>query len=235
MTHPVIEQIRVGKPQTYGDKDAKNPMDREWTTGIVKEPVSGNVWVGETNLDEDGQGDRKNHGGAEKAIFIYPIAHYDRWQEKLSRNDFTIGAFGENLAIRNMTESDVCVGDTFKVGDAIVQVSQPRRPCWRPARRWRIKDLAIQIQREELTGWYCRVLREGYIQAGDTFQLQERPYPEWTVAACNDVMYNHKRNRELSAKLAAVDVLAPSWQNTLSKRAQGQQSSDKKRVIGPNE
>ncbi|TRM10892.1 MOSC domain-containing protein [Lentibacillus cibarius] len=235
MSAPIIEQIMVGKPKTYGDKDAKNPMDREWTTGIVKHTVQGRIWAGETNLEGDGQGDRKNHGGVEKAIFVYPISHYAFWQEKLGRTDFTIGAFGENLAVQHMTEADVCIGDTFQIGDATVQVSQPRRPCWRPARRWRIKDLAIQIQREERTGWYFRVLKEGYIQAGDTLQLQERPYPEWTVATCNDVMYNQKRDRELSAKLAAVELLAPSWRNTLSKRAQGKTSSDKKRVIGPNE
>ncbi len=227
MSEAVIKQVMIGKPKTYGDKDAKNPMDREWTTGIVKQTIQGKIWAGQTNLEGDGQGDRKNHGGVEKAIFVYPIAHYTRWQEKLDRADFTIGAFGENLAVQHMTETDLCIGDTFQIGEATVQVSQPRRPCWRPARRWKIKDLAIQIQREGMTGWYFRVLKEGYIQAGDNLQLQERPFPEWTVAKSNDVMYNQKQNLELTTELAACELLAPSWRNTLSKRAQGKTSSDK--------
>ncbi|WP_373895724.1 MOSC domain-containing protein [Virgibacillus natechei] len=236
MSHPVIDRIMVGKPQTYGQKDAKNPMDREWKSGIVKRTVTGKIWAGETNLEGDGQGDLKNHGGVEKAIFVYPISHYAKWQERLERTDFTIGAFGENLAVQHITEADLCIGDIFHIGEAVVQVSQPRRPCWRPARRWRIKDLAIQIQREGMTGWYFRVLKEGEIQAGDHLSLQERPFPEWTVMKCNDVMYNQKQDTELAGRLAACELLAPSWRKTLSKRAEGRgSSSSRKRVIGPNE
>lgn len=222
-------------PQTFGEKDAKNPMDREWETGIVKRPFEGKIWAGKTNLQGDGQGDRKNHGGPEKAIFVYPAAHYAYWQKKLGRTDFTVGAFGENLSVRNIKEADLCIGDIFQIGAATVQVSQPRRPCWRPARRWRIKDLAIQIQQEGLTGWYFRVLEEGEIQAGDYLELQERPYPEWSVKKCNDVMYHEKQDLELAAELAACELLAPSWRESLSKRAQGKKSDSRKRVIGPNE
>lgn len=235
MSQPFIEQLRVGKPQTFGQKEAKHPMDREWTTGIVKQAVKGKVWAGKTKLGGDGQGDLKNHGGIEKAIFANPISHFTYWQKKLQRTDFTIGAFGENLAVRNMTEADLCVGDTFHIGEAIVQVSQPRRPCWRPARRWRIKDLSVQIQQQGLTGWYFRVLQEGWIQAGDELQLQQRPYPEWTVAKCNDVMHHQRDDLELAARLASCELLAPSWQNSLYKRTQGKQSDIHKRVIGPNE
>lgn len=235
MGQPFIEQMRVGKPQTFGQKEAKHPMDREWTSGIVKRPVNEKIWAGKTNLGGDGQGDLKNHGGAEKAIFAYPICHYDYWQEKLQRTDFTIGAFGENLAVRDMTEADVCIGDIFHISEAIVQVSQPRRPCWRPARRWRIKDLAVQIQQQGLTGWYFRILQEGWVQAGEELHLQKRPYPEWTIAKCNEVMHHQKQDLELAARLAACELLAPKWRDTLSKRAQGKVKSDHHRVIGPNE
>lgn len=235
MSQPFIDRIMVGKPQTYGQKEAKHPMDRAWRSGIEKHTVEGKVWAGKTNLHGDGQGDLKRHGGIEKAIFVYPVAHYPVWQEKLQRTDFTIGAFGENLAVQNFMEADLCIGDTFQIGEAILQVSQPRRPCWRPARRWRIKTLAIQIQEEGMTGWYFRVLKEGEIQAGDYFQLKKRPYPEWTIAKCNDVMYNQKQDLKLAAKLAACELLAPSWRDTLYKRAQGKKKSDHNRIIGPNE
>lgn len=235
MSQPLIDRIMVGQPQTYGQIDAKHPMDREWTSGIVKRAVEGKVWAGTTNLAGDGQGDRKNHGGAEKALFAYPVSHYAYWQKKLQRTDFNIGAFGENLAVRNMTEADLCIGDAFCIGEAIVQVSQPRRPCWRPARRWRIKDLSIQIQDLGLTGWYFRVLQEGTIQAGDVLKLQERPLPEWTVAKCNDVMHHQKNGLKLAANLASHELLAPSWRRSLDRRVQGKVSNVHDRVIGPNE
>lgn len=235
MTQPVIDQIRVGKPQTLGRKDAQHPMDREWTTGIVKHAVKGRIWAGKTNLQGDGQGDRKNHGGEEKAIFAYPVFHYVYWQKKLQRKDFTIGAFGENLAVSHMIEADLCIGDVFQIGDSLVQVSQPRRPCWRPARRWKIKDLSIQIQQQGLTGWYFRVLQEGWIQAGNILRLNERPFPQWTVARCNDVMHHRKEDLELASRLASCELLAPSWRRSLNKRVRGEKSDIRSRVIGPNE
>lgn len=236
MSHPVIDRIMIGKPQTFGQKEAKKPMDREWKSGIVKHAVKGKIWAGRTNLQGDGQADLNHHGGPEKAIFVYPISHYDYWQKKLQQIDFTIGAFGENLAVKHLTEADLCIGDIFQIGEAVVQVSQPRQPCWKPARRWKIKDLAVQIQQQGMTGWYFRVLKEGEIQAGDDIQLQERPFPEWTVAKCNDIMHNRKQDLELASRLAACELLAPNWRNTLYKRSQGEGNLDiRNRVIGPNE
>ena len=232
---PVIEQVLIGTPQTFGEKEALHPMDREWKSGIVKHPVEGKVWVGKTNLQGDGQADLKHHGGPEKAIFVYPVTHYAYWQKTLNNPDFMIGAFGENLAVRNQTESDVCIGDIFQIGEVKVQVSQPRQPCWKPARRWKVKDLAIQLQQQGMTGWYLRVLKEGEIQAGNALQLIERPFPQWTVATCNDVMHNQKHDLELSAKLASCELLAPNWRDTLSKRIKGEEKDIRNRVIGPNE
>ncbi len=226
----------VGKPQTFGQKGSTEPMDREWRSGIVKDVVKGKIWAGKTNLEGDGQADKKHHGGAEKAIFAYPVSHYSYWQQKLNRTDFSIGAFGENLAVQHLTEADICIGDIFRIGEIMVQVSQPRQPCWKPARRWKIKDLALQIQQEGLTGWYFRVLKEGWIQEGHTLQLLERPYPQWTVAKCNDVMHHQKQDLQAAARLAQCELLAPNWRNRLYKRAQGEDQSDiRNRVIGPNE
>ncbi|MBS4207295.1 MOSC domain-containing protein [Bacillus sp. FJAT-50079] len=236
MEQPFIERIMVGMPRTYGRKEAKQPMDREWTSGIVKQTVKGKIWAGKTNLQGDGQADLKHHGGPEKAIFVYPVSHYNYWQKRLQKTDFTVGAFGENLAVQHITEDDLCIGDIFHIGGAIVQVSQPRQPCWKPARRWKIKDLALQIQQQGRTGWYFRVLKEGEIQAGDQLQLQERPFPEWTVARCNDVMHNQKHDLGLAARLAACELLASNWRTVLNKRAQGEGKLDiRNRVIGPNE
>ena len=236
MIRPSIEQIRIGMPQTFGQKGADDPMEREWISGIVKHAVTDKIWASKMKLEGDGQADLKHHGGVEKAIFVYPVAHYPYWQKMLKRTDFTIGAFGENLAIRDLTENDVCIGDAFQVGEVIVQVSQPRQPCWKPARRWKQKDLSLKVQQQGKTGWYFRVLKEGYIQAGDSLQLLERPYPQWTVSACNDVMHNGKLDLERSASLAACELLASNWRETLKKRGQGEAKENvHNRLIGPNE
>jgi MOSC domain-containing protein YiiM len=153
VTQPIIEQILIGKPQAFGQKDAAHPMDREWESGIVKHAVTGKIWAGKTNLEGDGQADLKHHGGLEKAIFVYPASHYDYWQKTLQKPDFMMGAFGENLAVQHLTEDEICIGDVYQVGEAIVQVSQPRQPCWKPARRWKMKDLALQVQQQGMAGW----------------------------------------------------------------------------------
>lgn len=236
MGQPFIEQIMVGKPQIFGRKEALNAMDGEWESGIVKLPVIGKVWASKTQLEGDGQADLKNHGGPEKAIFAYSSSHYAYWQNKLKREDIGPGAFGENLAVSYMTEAELCIGDTFQVGEAIVQVSQPRQPCWKPARRWETKELALLIQQQGLTGWYFRVLKEGYMEAGNSMKLLERPYPEWTIAKCNEIMHFEKEDLKIAAKLAACELLAPSWRDTLAKRAEGEGNSDiRNRVYGPNE
>lgn len=236
MHQPIIEQIMVGLPQKFGHSGAVHPMEREWESGIVKHAVSGKIWASKTKLDGDGQADLKHHGGQEKAIFVYPVDHYTFWQRVLEKPGFTIGAFGENLAVRGIMEEDVCIGDVFQIGEVFVQVSQPRQPCWKPARRWKMKDLSLKIQQEGRTGWYFRVLKEGYIQAGDTLQRLERPYPEWTISTCNDVMHNQKHDLEQSAKLAACELLAPGWRHTLRKRVQsGEIENNRNRLIGPNE
>lgn len=230
-----IQQIFVGKPKTYGENDAAHPMDREWTTAIFKEKVSRKVKVYKLGIEGDGQADSKHHGGVEKAIFAYPVSHYSYWQHALNRPDFTIGAFGENLAIQHMTEKDVCIGDIYRAGTCTLQVSQPRQPCWKPARRWRVKDLSLQTQERGLTGWYFRVLEEGEIEAGDILKLIDRPYEQWSIATCNEIMHHDKKNVEGAFKLSNCELLSESWRVTLTKRLQGVEKDDHKRLIGPNE
>lgn len=235
LASPTILNIYVGLPQTFGKANAANPMDRIWTSGIFKELVKGPVWLTKTNLVGDGQADLKNHGGPEKAVFVYPNDHYDAWREELGIADFSPSAFGENFSVYGQTEKDVCIGDVFRIGEAVVQVSQPRQPCWKPARRWRMKDLALRIQETGRTGWYYRVLKEGYVQSGNELKLTERPYPQWTIAECNDIMHNRKHDLEAAASLAACPSLADRWVRTLTKRVRTGKTSDiTKRVIGPN-
>src|SRR5699024_10537674 len=229
-----VAELFKGKVKKLGIPDDPNPMNRPWETGIFKRQTDESVYLTETGLDGDEVGDKVKHGGPEKALFAYPISHYEYWQQEEGLDVLDVGAFGENLALSSSDETEVCIGDTYTFGEAIIQVSQPRQPCWRPARRFKIVDLALRIQKSRRTGWYFRVLREGYVQGGDSLHLLDRPEPKWTIDACNCVMHVQKKDLTLAASLASSPYLAENWKNTLEKRLKGKQSSVEKRVYGPN-
>lgn len=237
MTHPVLASIQVGLPRPCGTDGAADPMDRPWTTGFWKQPVVGLVRLGVTNLEGDGQADLVHHGGPDKAVLAYSADHYVAWRGELGLPDLPFGAFGENFTIEGLTEADVCLGDTWIVGNETrVQVSQPRQPCWKLARRWRIKDLALQVQETGRTGWYLRVLTEGVVAAGMPLRLVARPHPAWPVARANRVMHRDKDDLRSAAALAAVPTLAASWKTTLLRRVEQNVRPDAaQRLLGPNE
>ena len=226
MNTPYVISIQVGLPQTLGVKGASSPMDRPWTTGFFKSSIEGEIWLGSTNLVGDGQADLKNHGGVEKAVLAYAAEHYPTWREGLQLPDLPYGAFGENFTVAGQTESSVCIGDVYNLGKAQIQVSQPRQPCWKLSRRWRIRDLALQVQKNGRTGWYFRVLKKGNIEPNLPLILQDRPYPQWTVKRANQIMHQEKNDRASAAELAACPLLASNWQQTLSRRAKKSVNSD---------
>ncbi|MDY0410548.1 MOSC domain-containing protein [Virgibacillus soli] len=235
MNEPFVHKVFTGKVKQLGQVGAKDPMDRPWETGIFKKERNEQIWLSKTGLQGDEVGDKKNHGGPEKALFAYPLGHYAFWKQDLQNETIDAGAMGENLSVLEMDEFSVCIGDTYKFGDSIIQVSQPRRPCWRPARRHRVVDFALRIQNTGRTGWYFRVLQEGHIISGIDIELVERPYPEWSIAACNEVMYLDKDNLSRALDLASCELLAENWRVSLKKRLRGQESSFEKRVFGPNQ
>lgn len=211
-------------------------MDRPWTTGFFKEPVAGAVRLGRTNLEGDGQADTVHHGGPDKAVLAYSAEHYAGWRQTMGKPSLPFGAFGENFTVTGLTEADVCIGDTWQVGDeAVVQVSQPRQPCWKLARRWRIKTLALDVQQTGRTGWYFRVLTEGSVAAGMRLVLQERPHQDWTVERANRVMHTEKSDIATALELAAIPLLSENWRTTLTRRANKQEPDSQKRLIGENQ
>jgi MOSC domain-containing protein YiiM len=213
--------VQVGLPKTLGSPGASETMDQEWTTGFFKEPVSGPVWARTTNLAGDEQADLRVHGGPDKAINAYPFEHYAFWLAELGFKELPNGSFGENFTVAGILETEACIGDIFELGDALVQISQPRQPCWKLSRRWRIQDLVAQVVRTGKTGWYFRVLREGNVQAGAALVLVERPYPEWTVAIANKIMLHRKENYVATQALAECPALSSSWKATLSRLEDG--------------
>lgn len=216
---PRVISIQVGLPQTLGKEGVTDFMDRPWTTGFLKMPTQGKIWLGLTNLNGDGQADLKHHGGTEKAVLAYAAEHYPSWQASLQLSDFSYGAFGENFTIEGQTESSVCIGDIYQLGEAQIQISQPRQPCWKLSRRWHIRDLALQVQNNGKTGWYFRVLKAGYVEPNLSLLLCDRPHPQWSIARANQVMHHQFDDRETTLELARCPELAINWQRTLTQRA----------------
>ena len=223
---PRIASLQVGLPRSYGEGGTDAAEHRPWSTALFKETVDGPRWLGCTNLLGDGQADLVHHGGPDKAVCVYPASHYAYWREKLGISEFGYGAFGENFTVAGLTESDVCIGDVYAVGDAVVQLSQPRQPCWKLARRWGVNDLASRAIAVGLTGWYFRVLREGEVRAGLTLELRDRPCAGWTVARANDVMYRLRDESRLTRELADCALLSDSWRGKLWRRMERMVEAD---------
>lgn len=227
--------IQVGTPKTFGVADAKDLNDRLWTTGFFKTPISGSIQVSESNLEGDGQADLKNHGGVDKAVCCYPKDHWPQWENDLDMR-LPNGAFGENFTTLGADENDVCIGDIFECGTALFQISQPRQPCWKLARRWKIKDLAAKVERTGRTGWYFRVVRAGRVEPGSELVLTERLFPEITVAYANEVMHKSKNDWAAAHRLASCPLLSESWKRTLSARAEKREiASSEPRLNGAME
>jgi MOSC domain-containing protein YiiM len=207
-----IVSLQVGLPRVM------DPHGRPWTTATFKDPVFGKVALSTLGLAGDGQADLESHGGPDKAVLVYSEAHAERWRRELFPEGLPPAAFGENFTVQGLTEANVCVGDTFDVGSARVQVSQPRQPCWKQARRYAMNDLIARIVRTGRTGWYLRVLREGLVEAGDVLTLIDRLHPKWTIEKANHVMYAAKSDRELNLELADIPEMSRSWSTYLRHR-----------------
>lgn len=209
---PRLVAVRVGHPRTIED-------DVRWVTAFFKDAVSGPILLRFTNLEGDRQADRRVHGGPDKAVCVYSGDHYPAWREELGRPDMGAGGFGENFTVSGQTEADVCLGDRFHVGQAVVEVSQPRGPCAKLARRWDRPDLPKRVVASGRSGWYLRVIQEGHVQAGESLTLVERPFAEWTIARVNDVTYGLRGSTlDDAQELVRCPALAHSWQRALGRK-----------------
>ncbi|QLK86855.1 MOSC domain-containing protein [Staphylococcus sp. 17KM0847] len=227
-----IDTLYIGGVRQIGDEAATHPLQQPWTTAAFKQATDQSVWLAKDGLHGDNVADTRFHGGTEKALFAYCADHYTAFSHKYHQN-IPVGSNGENIAVRHMNETSVCIGDIYQIGEAVVQVSQPRRPCWKPSRRLGILEFAEMLEETGHTGWYYRVLQEGYIQRGDELILQERPYPEWSIQRMNDVL-NHSKDIKLMQALKDASFTPESWQNTLDKRIAGEEIDHTARLYGPN-
>jgi len=202
----VLLSLQVGRPRAFDG-------DEPWVTSIHKQPVAGPRHLGPLNLADDEQADLTVHGGPDKAVCAYSADHFGFWRDTLGRPDLGPGAFGENFTLTGVVEASICLGDICEVGAAVVQVSQPRSPCWKLGRRWARLDLPKLVLREGRTGWYFRVLQPGIVEAGQEMEVRDRPYPQWTIAEVNRVAYAKRTPAILEERhaLATCPALAESW------------------------
>lgn len=195
-------------------------------SGIVKHARRGAVWLSRTGLEGDEQGDRVYHGGPDKAVHHYAAEHYPWWRERHpdSPVDLGPGTFGENLSTFGMSERNVHVGDVMRAGNALLQVTQARQPCFKLNLRLARPDAALMMQSSGRTGWYYRVLREGWLEAGGVLELVERPCPDWPLARVIAALFPPEPQAAgLPAEwraAAAVPELAERWRATFLRRLQ---------------
>ena len=198
------------------------PFNGAETSAIAKRPREGLVQILTDGLAPDEQADRRVHGGPEMALHLYPLDHHGFWRERIG--DVALldepGAFGSNLAVRGLTEHEIHIGDRFRLGPAnggaVIEVSQPRQPCWKIEHRFGSKGMVAAIIQSGRSGWYFRVLEPGAAEAGDTLERIEVGATDWSVARAFAALVAGKATRDELAELAQLPALSPK----LRERAQ---------------
>lgn len=187
-------------------------------TGIFKDPVAGPLMMRELNLDEDRQADLSVHGGRDKAVYVYSGDYYEYWKQELRCDDLRYGNFGENLTVEGLTDEVVRIGDVFRVGDATVQVTQPRLPCYKLAIKMEDPAFPKLFLASRRTGFYLRVLAEGEIGAGDEFELVERESEPLTVHEVVELSFFDRGNLDRTEAALRVRALPRGWRDEFEER-----------------
>lgn len=204
-------------------------------SGIGKTAASHPLRLGPEGFEGDEQADRRVHGGVEKAVHHYPLDHYSDWRAELGDLQALTapGGFGENISTAGLTEAEVAVGDTFRLGGALIQVSQGRQPCWRLNHRFGVPDMARRVQQTGRTGWYYRVLQTGTVTPWDRLELIDRLAPDWTLRRLWHALYVDRMNLVELEGIAALDVLAEGWRKYAVRRLDSRRVEDwSKRLDG---
>ena len=216
----VLVSVQVGSVAALGPNGVPS--------GFVKQPVGGPTRVGALGLEGDEQADLTVHGGAEKAVYAYAGHHYVNWAMDFPehRDRFTAGSLGENLTVEGVDETGLCVGDTHRIGGALLQVCQPRQPCFKLALRFGDNRLPKAMVRTERSGWYYRVLEPGEVRPRDTIILEDRPHPAFAFERLVRIVYHSQASEDELTAMAEMTGLASS----LRSAAQRSLSAGKNRL-----
>lgn len=219
----------AGAPEPFGIKGLPS--------AIAKKPIEGPWRIKKRGLCGDSQGDPVHHGGLDKALHHYPHEHYETWLGELPELRAILAAppaFGENISTLAMREETVCVGDIYRAGSVLLQVSQGRQPCWKLNTRFGCSDMALRVQSTGRTGWYYRVLEAGSITPGDVLTLEAQPQPNWSLSRILQLLYHRPLDLEDLRALSSVPELADGWRRLAEQRARsGRVEDQKSRLDGP--
>jgi len=210
-----IISINVGRPRLVMRNG--EPV----STGIFKEPIAGRVILRTLNLDGDRQADLSVHGGPEKAVYVYPSEHYEFWKRELPDINLPWGMFGENFTTTDLFETEINIGDKFRVGTAEVMVTQPRMPCYKLGIRFGRTDIIKRFLVSERSGFYLSVLKEGEVGAGDQFELLQKNTSAVRVVDVTRLYSSDKENVDLLRRAIATQALPESWREYFLKRIEG--------------
>jgi MOSC domain-containing protein YiiM len=204
-----VESINVGVAREI------SRGDRSELSGIYKQPHDGAIEVAVEGLPGDVQIDRRYHGGPDKALCVYAADHFEYWCEQLDR-EILPGAFGENLTTRGLLEDETAVGDVFRIGTALLQVTQPRQPCWKLAARHGEKQLVRWVEKSSKTGFYLRCLEPGMLTVGDPIERVERPETLVSIVEANRII--RSKDRGAIQRLLSIAALSEAWRRDLESR-----------------
>ena len=215
-----LSELLTGQVQPFGPHDVPS--------GILKSPANRPLWLGLEGFEGDAQGDRRHHGGPDKAVHHYPFEHYDVWRLTIGpcRALDAAGAFGENLSTQGLTEADIAIGDVFRLGEAVIEVSQGRQPCWKLNHRFGVADMALWVQRSGRTGWYYRVLQEGLVRPDSALERIERRTPDWPLARLWRVLYVNTLDMDELSAMSALPDLPGSWRRLAERRLSSRKVED---------
>lgn len=188
------------------------------STGIFKEPIAGRVMVRTLNLDGDRQADLRVHGGPEKAVYLYPSEHYAFWKRELPDMDLPWGMFGENFTTEGMFETQINIGDKFRIGSAELMVTQPRMPCYKLGIRFGRTDIIKRFLASERTGFYFSVLKEAEVGVADEFELLDKNTSGVRVVDVTRLYASDKENVDLLRRAVATEALPGTWRDYFQRR-----------------
>jgi MOSC domain-containing protein YiiM len=210
-TGVIVKSLQVGRVAGREYQGTTVP------TAFFKDPVTGPRFLSKLGITGDEQADMVHHGGPDKAALVYAVEHYPFWAEFLGREPGP-AALGENLTVQGLTEETACIGDSYRIGGAVVQVSQPRIPCFKNNIRHGRTEMLDKVMESMLTGFYVRVFAEGEVQAGDSITLLSRPANAPTVMWANQMLYREQANQDGARRLLAAEGLAEVWCKLMRKR-----------------
>ena len=203
-------------------------------SGIYKKSTNKELKISKNGIVGDTQADLAAHGGPDKVACLYPSEHYSWWKKEFNIA-FQAGDAGENLSTEGLTEKNVCIGDQFAIGTAIIEVSQPRQPCYKLAAKHGNKHIAKKVQQAGKTGFYFRCVQSGIIKQHESIKLMNRPNPYFTIAEANNIMHIDKLNMEKLHNFFEIEQLSQSWKQYFLKRIKTLHIDTDSHIINPPE